>query len=74
MSVSAEVPKRPSGADRAGLTMAEIRRRVRGLYEAASEAGFSVGAIRMSASGEISLVDKSLLPSEESADDLNGFI
>jgi len=54
--------------------MAEIRRRVRGLYEAASEAGFTVGAIRMSASGEISLVDKSLLPSEDSADDLNGFI
>jgi hypothetical protein len=51
----------------ARLSTPEIRRRVRAMMAGAAEAGFEVGAIRMSPAGEITLVDKSLVPANDRA-------
>lgn len=46
------------------LRAPELKRRVGILMKAALEAGFEVGGVRLTPSGEITLLDKSTVPSE----------
>lgn len=56
------------------LSSAEIKRRVKLLAESAHEQGMDIGAIRMSASGEISVLDKSAIPTNPDWQDLSDFV
>ena len=44
------------------MRASEIKRRLSAMLKAANKMGFEVGGVRMSADGEITLLDKTALP------------
>lgn len=56
------------------LSSAEIKRRVKLLAETAKAQGMNVGAIRLSATGDISVVDASAVPVNPEGQDLSDFV
>ena len=72
----ADTQGKPAPLPRAGkLNAREIERRITAMNKAATAIGITPGAIRMSAAGDIELVDRSLIDANTRASDVtDGFL